>query len=309
MNVFMLSPRENWIIDRIASELLRTHPEVLSSNILNSELIWLAAGWCWNQIHPELLSSKKVIATIHHEVPEKFDKNRRDNFLLRDKYVDHYHVPAQKTKDFISKFTKKPITVLGYWYDNSLWHPANRNICKDNLGILQNDFVIGSFQRDTEGSDLVTPKLEKGPDLFCDYVEKLKNEKSNIHVLLGAWRRQYVINRLKKADIKYTYIELAPIEKLREMYGACDLYVVASRHEGGPQSILECAAMKVPIISTDVGMASEVLSKNCIVDIRKDVYFPSSHDIDLNYESVKKFELKDHSKRYVKLFKRILSEH
>ena len=286
MSVFILTPSENWIIDRIASELLKSKPSALSSSIDKSDLIWLAAGWCWNQIHPSILSSKKVIATIHHEVPEKFDENRKRNFLARDRFVDHYHVPAQKTKDFIKSFTDKPITVLGYWYDSSIWYPADKKSCRLSLGISNNDFVIGSFQRDTEGSDLSTPKLEKGPDLFCDYVEKVSKHKKNIHILLGAWRRQYVINRLKKANINYTYIELAPIEKLREMYGACDLYIVASRHEGGPQSILECSAMKIPIISTDVGMASDVLSKNCIIDIKNKVYFPTMNDVNINYENL-----------------------
>jgi hypothetical protein len=34
------------------------------------------------------------------------------------------------------------------------------------------------------------------------------------------------------------------------------LYIVSSRFEGGPQSIMECAVTKTPIISTDVGVAS-----------------------------------------------------
>ena len=42
------------------------------------------------------------------------------------------------------------------------------------------------------------------------------------------------------------------------------LYIVASRVEGGPQSIPECALTRTPIISTDVGIASNILSSESI---------------------------------------------
>ena len=47
---------------------------------------------------------------------------------------------------------------------------------------------------------------------------------------------------------------------------ALDLYVVAARCEGGPQSIVECASNLTPIISTDVGIASSVLAPESIAD-------------------------------------------
>ena len=306
MKIFVLAPRENWIIDRISQEFNNARPDILTQDIHNCDIVWLAAGWCWNQIPPQILSHKKVVVTIHHEVPEKFNEDRKANFLRRDRFVDHYHVPAHRTKKFIEKFTDKPVSVIGYWYDKNIWTPLDKIECRNVLGLTHSDYIVGSFQRDTEGSDLASPKLEKGPDLFCDYIEKINAEVKNIHVLLGAWRRQYVINRLKTASIKYTYVELAPIETLRKMYASCDLYVVASRHEGGPQSILECSAMKIPIISTDVGMASAVLSENCIIDVTNTTYFPAQEDVEFNYKNVSNFELQKHVDRYVDLFRSIL---
>ena len=45
---------------------------------------------------------------------------------------------------------------------------------------------------------------------------------------------------------------------LNELYNILDLYLVTSRIEGGPQAILECAIIKTPIMSTDVGVASGI---------------------------------------------------
>ena len=73
-------------------------------------------------------------------------------------------------------------------------------------------------------------------------------------------RRNYVITELKKRNIDFKYFEMVDFSKINELYNLLDLYIVSSRFEGGPQSILECAATKTPIISTDVGIAKEILN-------------------------------------------------
>jgi glycosyltransferase involved in cell wall biosynthesis len=80
---------------------------------------------------------------------------------------------------------------------------------------------------------------------------------------------------------------------------------VSSRFEGGPQAIIEASAMKVPIISTDVGIANQVLHKNCIVDIRKDYYIPDSKDIEYAFNKVSNLAIKGHGQKFIKLFKEV----
>ncbi len=94
MKIFCHIPRENWFCDRYGSEYRKySKHEVNSDSIYeNTDIVWLLAAWCWNQINPSILNSKKVVCTIHHEVPWKFDKNRKNNFMQRDRFVDCYHV-------------------------------------------------------------------------------------------------------------------------------------------------------------------------------------------------------------------------
>jgi glycosyltransferase involved in cell wall biosynthesis len=304
MKVFCLAPRENWICDRISDEWYNNCPEVSTKNISEADVIWLLASWCWNQVHPDLLASKKVVATVHHIVPEKFNSQKRSDFLLRDRFVDLYHVPNKKTCEFVKSLTKKPIAIAGYWFDQSKWPIEDRGMCRSSLGLSQDNFIVGSFQRDTEGGDLKTPKLEKGPDLFCDYVERINRK--DLHVLLGGWRRQYVISRLKKSNIPFTYFELADIEKLRQMYCALDLYVISSRYEGGPQSALEAAGMKVPIVSTDVGMVSDIIHPSSIFNTLDENFYPGEDIVKFNFEQVSRFEIKSHRKNYIKMFRYLL---
>ena len=300
MKIFVLAPNESWICDRIAQEWWENNKEITTPNILEANVIWLLAGWCWNHISPSILQSKKVIVTVHHFVPEKMNRQKTRDFLIRDQFVDCYHVPNRKTKSHLEKLSYKKIKVISYWYDESKWYPEDRLQARQDLSLPENDYIVGSFQRDTEGSDLITPKLEKGPDIFFDYIDSL--DTNNLHVLLGGFRRQYVIKRLESAGVKFTYFELASIETLRKMYASCDLYVISSRYEGGPQSALEASAMKVPIISTDVGIVENILTKSCIGDILAQKYIPSEDDIHQGFKNCQQYEIKIHKQQYLDMF-------
>jgi len=299
MRVFATFPGENWILDRISQDFRTYKPDIATNNLVKADILWLLDGYSWRRLPVDFLKTKKIVLSVHHVTPKKF--NLQD-FVNRDELVDLYHVPCKQTHDFIKKYTSKPIKVVGYWYNPELWQPLNKNECRKLFDLKENEFVVGSFQRDTEGHDLKTPKLEKGPDLFCDYVEKL-NENKNVHVLLGGWRRQYVISRLNKASIKYTYKEMAPLDEIQKMYGACDLYVVSSRFEGGPQAVLEAPSMKVPIVSTSVGMAPDVLTEKCIINVENEIYFPSEEDVNNNFENVKEFAIQKQIEKYEKMFR------
>jgi glycosyltransferase involved in cell wall biosynthesis len=260
MKVFVLAPQEDWICDRLAKEWYESFPEISTRNPYEADVIWILAGWCWNHLPQDLLRSKKVIVTEHHIVPEKFNVLKHQDFVNRDQFVDAYHVPCKKTKDQIKNLTLKPVYSNPFWVNENIWFNIDKKKCRSDLNFPQDKFLIGSFQRDTEGSDLNAPKLEKGPDLFVEVVKKFSQERDDVCVILGGWRRCYLTNRLNELNIDYIYKRLPDFEILNKMYNSLDLYIVSSRHEGGPQSIVECAMTRTPIVSTDVGLASELMN-------------------------------------------------
>ena len=60
---------------------------------------------------------------------------------------------------------------------------------------------------------------------------------------------------------------MVDFETLNKLYNTLDLYLVTSRYEGGPQAILECLVTKTPILSTRVGIASEILNEKSIFNM------------------------------------------
>ena len=154
--------------------------------------------------------------------------------------------------------------------------------------IPKDRYVLGSFQRDTEGKDKISPKLSKGPDRFIEIVKKMA-EKKKIFVLLAGYRRQYIIRLLEKYKIEYIYYEKVSFEELNELYNCLDLYIVSSRIEGGPQSIFECGLSKTPIISTDVGIARKILSTESIFDMEN--FQNAQPNIDYAYKNCVIFDI------------------
>lgn len=144
-------------------------------------------------------------------------------------------------------------------------------------GIPSKPYLIGSFQRDTEGLDLSAPKLVKGPDILLEILTILKKNRSRFHVLLAGPRRHWLIEQLRARGIPFTYvgkeietddlkINSLSRENLNILYNLLDLYVVSSRSEGGPHSILEAGASKRKVISSRVGLAPDVLEPGCLFD-------------------------------------------
>ncbi len=131
---------------------------------------------------------------------------------------------------------------------------------RTELGIPQSAFVIGSFQKDGVGwVDGMEPKLIKGPDVFVDAMKRLKRDIPELFVLLSGPARGYVKKCLEEADIPYWHGYLKSYPDIATMFQALDLYVVASRQEGGPKAVLESMASGVPLVTTRVGQAMDLV--------------------------------------------------
>jgi len=268
--VFVLAPSEDWIVDRFVKEWREDNQDINIDNPYHADVVWLLADWCWKHLDKKIFETKKVLTTVHHIVPEKFfGTSKQQDFIDRDKITTAYHVYNEISFKIVKSLTNKPVHLIPYWANQKIWKKTGSKLelrKKYNLPI--NNYLIGSFQRDTEGHDLISPKLEKGPDLLADFIQYKANldTTKNVHVVLAGWRRQYIINRLVDAKIPYSYFE-RPIQPiLNDLYQTLDLYPITSRYEGGPQSLIECGLLDIPVISRNVGIANSVLDKSSIND-------------------------------------------
>tara|TARA_B100000131_G_C18083141_1_gene599010 strand:- start:601 stop:1524 length:924 start_codon:yes stop_codon:yes gene_type:complete len=298
--LYLNKANEDWILDRLRKEWYSNQRAISSKSIFLSDIIWICSPWTWKKIPKRKLKRKKVICSIYHIDEVKFTDKDLKEFQERDQYVDFYHVISENSKKQLEKYTDKLIISIPFWADSSKWfNIEDKKSLRHKYKIPEDFFIIGSFQRDTEGSDLTSPKLSKGPDRFIKIVKKISEDKK-IHIALSGRRRNFVINELNKLDIPFSYFEMVNQETLNELYNCLDLYIVASRVEGGPQSIIECALSKTPIISTNVGVAPEILSSESIFNM--DNYLNAKPNVNFAYNSALNLSIPKGFEKFVEMF-------
>lgn len=126
--------------------------------------------------------------------------------------------------------------------------------------------------------------------MFCDAIEKGAKEKP-IFVLLSGPARGYVKQRLDAANIPYHHTGfLNHTNDIAKLFPLLDAYLVASRIEGGPKAILESLASGVPLVTTKVGMAPDILThdQNALLTDTEDSDALSHHILELVNKSEKR---------------------
>lgn len=279
MNIRIVNDNINWIVDEIAKDYIANTRHTIVKN--NQKV-----SWCMSFRHAhsiENVPGKKVI-TVHHLEPGKIPGFSHLFQTINSNY-DLCIIPNKITKLEIKKHINIPTLVIPYWILTSRMEPKQTEEVNFLRKQIKNDdeILIGYFQKDSNG-DSLEPKLSKGPDRFISIVKELKKD-FNIKVLLSGFSRKYIIYNLEKNKIKFKYFPM--YKNINALYDILDWYFVTSRVEGGPQAILETSYRNIKILSTDVGIASEVLHEDCICNNENDFIKMFSENIDRREHNLK----------------------
>jgi glycosyltransferase involved in cell wall biosynthesis len=138
---------------------------------------------------------------------------------------------------------------------------AARARAREELDVPETAFVVGSFVKDGVGLGAgLQPKLVKGPDTLVAVVARLRETIPELYVLLTGPARGYVRGELERHGVPYRHVLLPSRRALGRAYHALDVTLVASRQEGGPKAVLESLAAGVPLVTTRVGQAAEIVT-------------------------------------------------
>ncbi len=257
-----------WICDVLSDEFTQYSNVEITQTPEDADVIWLLAAWRYDKLDPQLYVNKFVVTTIHHI---EFDTYSADSAMYKavDQITTRYHVTCNKVKKDLRKITFKEIIVSNFWINENVFIPMNssKNIFRQQFQIPSNVYAVGSFQKDTDKNDTTKPLNNKGADILFGILLDMRVTKPNLFVVLTGYFREYLITRLQSAQIPFIYHQCVTRENLNKLYNTLDLYVVASRVEGGPRAIMECAITRTPIISTDVGIADTILNKLSIFNM------------------------------------------
>ena len=260
--------------------------------------------------------SNNIILTWYHGTDE--DKEYIELMPVVSKNVDIIHTSTSITKEKLIEWgaDKNKIKIIPIGIDLEMFNKfqyQSKSDIRKRLGIPRECICIGSFQKDGDGwKEGNNPKLIKGPDTLCE-VLRILNEKYPVYVLLTGPARGYVKSKLTSYNIPFKHFYFKEYKKIPLFYRPLDLYLITSRAEGGPKSLLESFASDVPVVTTDMGMAHDIVvdGYNAMVskvdDIESLVYncrqIIEDKDlrktlVDNSSKSVKEFSWTEVSKKY-----------
>lgn len=201
----------------------------------------------------------------------------QEGFLSAASLVDLW---IARTREAEAQFRtlELPVTRAPYAVDEAVFRPLPPDSEQRRaLDIPEDALVIGNFHRDSEGSNLLTPKRQKGADLFFEIVRTLHQRRPNVVILLAGPRRGYLRAKLREAGVPYRFVgtvlddstddyavNILPRARLNELYQLLDVCLISSRWEGGPHSLLEALFAGRTVLSTPVGIARDVLPPECL---------------------------------------------
>ena len=88
---------------------------------------------------------------------------------------------------------------------------------------------------------------------------------------------------------------------LNKLYNTLDLYVFASRVEGGPRAINECALACTPLLTTDVGVAPYIVSPDSIFDGKNiNSILQARTDVKYNYNRAEEYMISKYMRNFTR---------
>lgn len=249
-------------------------------------------GFSFDEFMERFFKSKNIVTGVYDHLFLQQEQERTE-FILNN--VKDYIVCSKKLKDIYSNFEKRPSMVISDGVDLELFKMYDTSKYK-NIG--KRTIKIGwcGNSKFTDENDDDLKGLNK---IIKPAIKELVKEGYNIEL-----------------DVADRNCRVIQHSKMPEYYNSIDIYVCASRTEGHPAPILEAMACGLPIISTDVGIVSEVLGneqKNFIIERSADklkeriIYILDNINVfnilsKENLEKIKKCSWKNKSEEYKEFF-------
>jgi glycosyltransferase involved in cell wall biosynthesis len=262
----------DWTLSSIANEMSFLCNKI-GIDVVDERYVYNSKRQCvyYTSKYEALLSwkepSHRIAFPYYHGEPSSSHQNKEmfENIRRHHNKIDRIQVSYSNMEKLIldTGIDEKKVFRIPISLNLDLFQFTNsekKENIRDQLGIPQSAVVVGSFQKDGIGMDEgMEPKLIKGPDIFLSVMEILKTEIPELFVVLTAPARGYVKAGLENLGIPYKHFRLDHYTKVGDYFHALDLYIIPSRDEGGPTSLLESMASGIPLVTTRVGQAIDLI--------------------------------------------------
>ena len=260
-----------WVGEHVRDQIETQTPGSIQTTIdprqSTNRVVHFGSQYMWLNWGHHMSRSNRFVASFFHGKPEDGPDVQRhiNRFMASVPRLDRIVTAASLVEDRLldwgvpqSKIVRIPIGV-----DTTLFSPPSdtqRAEARKRFKIPDDALVVGSFQKDGVGwGDGMDPKIIKGPDIFVETMRGLKASGLPVIAFLTGPARGYVKRKLVCDGIPFVHTFVKNHADLINCYHVLDLYLVTSREEGGPMGLMESMSSGIPVVSTPVGMAPDLI--------------------------------------------------
>ena len=285
-NVIFISEKNDWAIRQVGLNITSSINKrkngfikfTSAPKFYKKKVIHFGSQYMWVDWYKNLPTNNHYIVSFFHGKLEDGDdvKLHISQFLETVPLLSTIIVSSSIVKKRLISWgvSSKKISLIPIGVNNSHFVPSNmlqKNKIRSQYSIKKKTIVIGSFQKDGIGwGDGELPKLIKGPDIFIQVIKQLKEQGFDVLIFLTGPARGYIKKELSKINVNFIHKFFKNQNDLLNCYHALDLYLITSREEGGPMGLMEAMASGVPVVTTPVGMAVDLIQNNFSGKISKD---------------------------------------
>ena len=245
VKVNLLFDPEKWVLRKTAEHIVKHLPDInfnmidFRQKIQEPADITHATHWAmWFRQPWDILKKGKNIITVHHL--ENLDSRILSNLSRLDKII----VISKEWYDYLLKcgVPVSKLTINRRGVDLNLFYPRD---------LKHQMLTIGYVGRKYPGG-------RKGEKLLVEIAEKLKGESIQFIFIGQRWEEE--VKHLKEnLGFRVQYLQNLSEEEVARQISSLDLMLITSKVEGGPFCLIEALASGIPVLTTSVGLAKELI--------------------------------------------------
>jgi glycosyltransferase involved in cell wall biosynthesis len=216
------------------------------------QLIWQVGSSYLYELMPEIKSSFphiKIADLLFNEIGHT-QSNRKYNYCI-DLNITENRIVRQWLLDHGEAMDRVVCVPSGV--NLAEFYPlTNKSLSCLSLSDGEGIFVVGFFGRFAE---------EKCPEVFVEIANQLRNEKNLRFIMTGGGPLvKPILSRIEHLDLNSRIQFFGIVHDIRPYLGSCDVLILPSKLDGRPTAVLQALAMGVPVIASNVGSLSEIIS-------------------------------------------------
>lgn len=231
---------------RLIGLLGRERPRILHTLLFHANLAGRIAAWLCGT--PCIVSAIRVC-----------EVERRSHLVLD--YWTHWMVDREicvgdRVLEFTHRFARLPrekLLSIPNGLDPGPYEKLDRSL-RSELGVSEDAFLVSSVGRIT---------AQKDPETLLDAAALVCRKRSGVlfaHAGTGE-RKAAFARSVEERGLQGRFRLLGWRSDVSRLLGASDLYVLTSRWEGMPHTVLEAMAAGVPVVATAVGSVPEMVNQ------------------------------------------------